>query len=305
MRIMTYPSIALKLDAEGLKEFGGSLYERLRAKVVEHHFASIIVAACFVIAMAASYSYMGSPRLQDGYTWSNGVATLKGLTGPLPGPLLSFKWPGSIPPIAPWAVKELERKNTLELEELMLSGVPGKLRGKAKLLLPSLLSACERFGVDPFWAMAIMWTESHFRLDAHSYAGAYGPMQIMPATAHYILWKQGERVGARQAARIRKIPGRNVDLGVAYLAELLNSFEGNYKHATIAYNMGPYGLKRALASGRPIGKNHRYWKRVVGHLKLLLDASAPRLGPWRHFNERTLEEFAVKGIQWPLLGAVR
>lgn len=248
---------------------------------------------------------MGVGKIDHELAWSNGIVTVKGDMAPLPGPLLSFKWPESTPPFAPWAVKELERKNTLELEELMLAGVPAKLKGKARKLLPSLLSASERFGVDPFWAMAIMWTESHFRLDAQSYAGAYGPMQIMPATAHYLFWRMGERMTPAAAARQRKIPGRNIDLGVAYLAELLEEFNGNYKLATIAYNMGPYGVKRRLASGHPIGHNHRYWKRVVGHLKLLLDGAAPRLGPWRQFSEKTLEKYAEEGRQWPLVGMAR
>ncbi len=304
MRIMTYPINAPRPDIEGILAIWERVSLQVKSLYEEHLSPRSALALCLLVALALGYFFSREGRRPDIYAWSNGVATLKGATGPLPGPLLSFKWPGHSSPIAPWALKELERKNTLELEELMLSGVPLKLRPHAKLLLPSLLSACERFGVDPFWAMAIMWTESHFRLTARSYAGAYGPMQVMPATAHYVLWKQGERVSPKEAARLRTIPARNVDLGVYYLAELLAEFDGNYKLATIAYNMGPWGLKRALASGQPIGHNHRYWKRVVGHLKLLLDSAAPRLGPWRQFNEKTLEEFAVKGFKLRLLGAV-
>ncbi len=304
MRITTYPVNALRPDLIELKTIWERISHQGKSLYEEHLSTKSALVLCLIVALGLGYFFSHEVRRPDIYALSNGVATLKGSTGPLPGPLLSFKWPGHSAPIAPWALKELERKNTLELEELMLAGVPVKLRPQARLLLPSLLSACERFGVDPFWAMAIMWTESHFRLNAKSYAGAYGPMQIMPATAHYILWKQGVRVSAKEAARLRTIPGRNVDLGVFYLAELLAEFEGNYKLATIAYNMGPHGLKRALASGRPIGHNHRYWKRVIGHLKLILDSAAPRLGPWRHFNEKTLEEFAVRGFKLPLLTAI-
>lgn len=304
MRIMTYPINVPRPDVDALKTFFERSSLQVKSLYEEHLSIKSASVLCLLVVLALGHFFLREARRSEVYALSNGVVTNKGLTGPLPGPLLSFKWPGHSAPIAPWALKELERKNTLELEELMLSGVPLKLRDGARLLLPSLLSACERFGVDPFWAMAIMWTESHFRLNAQSYAGAYGPMQIMPATAHYILWRQGVRVSAKEAARLRTIPGRNVDLGVSYLAELLEEFDGNYKLATIAYNMGPYGLKRALASGQRIGHNHRYWKRVIGHLKLLLDSAAPRLGPWRQFNEKTLEEFAVKGFKLPLISAV-
>lgn len=304
MRIMTNPVNVPKLDLDELLAIWERLSLQVKSLYEEHLSLRTALSLCLLVALSLGYFFSRESRLSGVYAWSNGVATIKGASGPIPGPLLSFKWPGYSAPIAPWALKELERKNTTELEELMLSGVPLKMRAQAKLLLPSLLSACERFGVDPFWAMAILWTESHFRLHVKSYAGAYGPMQIMPATAHYILWKQGVRVSSKEAARLRTIPGRNVDLGVYYLSELLSEFDGNYKLATIAYNMGPFGLKKALAQGRSIGHNHRYWKRVVGHLKLLLDSAAPRLGPWRQFNEKTLEEFAVKGFKLPLLGVV-
>ena len=305
MRIMTYPDNWGSIDLERVLAFVRPLVSQSKQQIHLHQSVGTFLVMGVTSLLCVLCLMMGADKKVEGLAWSNGVVTLKGVTRTLPGPLLSFKLPDSLPPMAPWVVKELSNKNTVELEELMLAGVPTDLRPKAQLLLPSLLSACERYGVDPFWAMAIMWTESHFRQNAQSYAGAYGPMQVMPATAHYLLWRMGERVDAKEAARLRKIPSRNVDLGVAYLAELLVQFGGNYKWATIAYNMGPYGLKRALKSGRPIGQNHRYWKRVVGHLKLLLDGAAPRLGPWRQFSEKTLEKYAEGGSQWPLLGSTR
>ena len=46
-------------------------------------------------------------------------------------------------------------------------------------------SACAEFGVDETLVRAVIWTESKFRPDAESKAGAKGLMQLMPSTARF------------------------------------------------------------------------------------------------------------------------
>jgi len=77
-----------------------------------------------------------------------------------------------------------------------------------------------------------------------SSAGAIGIMQVMPGTGP-------------EAARMAGVPwdenayytdqNYNMLLGVAYLSEMLNRFDGDVEKALAAYNAGPGRLEQALA----------------------------------------------------------
>ena len=78
---------------------------------------------------------------------------------------------------------------------------------------------------------AVAWQESRMRQDAVSPKGARGVMQLMPATA----------------AELRVNPGdmaSNVDGGAAYLARLLERFDGDIVKTLAAYNAGPEAVER-------------------------------------------------------------
>jgi soluble lytic murein transglycosylase len=101
----------------------------------------------------------------------------------------------------------------------------------------------ERFsfknGINPAWAFGIMRQESIYVPDIRSSAGATGLMQLMPATAQMM----ARKVGRGSNFNITD-PETNIDLGTAYLANMLENFGGNYVLATAAYNAGP-GRARA------------------------------------------------------------
>ncbi len=78
---------------------------------------------------------------------------------------------------------------------------------------------------------AVAWQESRMRQEAVSPKGARGVMQLMPATA----------------ADLRVNPGdmaSNVDGGAAYLARLLERFDGDIVKTLAAYNAGPEAVER-------------------------------------------------------------
>jgi soluble lytic murein transglycosylase len=79
--------------------------------------------------------------------------------------------------------------------------------------------------------------ESGFDIDAISRAGARGLMQLMPATAETV--SRWERVSYRKAALTSDI-NYNVQLGSAYLADLLEKFDGVLPMALAGYNAGPH-----------------------------------------------------------------
>lgn len=90
----------------------------------------------------------------------------------------------------------------------------------------------ERQGVDPRLVAAVMQTESGGNPTARSKAGAYGPMQLMPATA-------------RDLGVDINDPEDNIRGGIKYLGQQLRTFGGDTSLATAAYNAGPGAVRKA------------------------------------------------------------
>ena len=120
----------------------------------------------------------------------------------------------------------------------------------------------EKYQVDPFWVMAVMWVESHFNPKAQSHVYATGLMQILPGTGHFLHQKMGRSVSPKLSYELIEIPENNIELGVFYLKKLLTLFKGNYILATVAYNMGPTTVRKRLKYGLPVGVNNLYLNKV-------------------------------------------
>ncbi|NVK41317.1 MAG: transglycosylase SLT domain-containing protein [Oceanospirillaceae bacterium] len=93
------------------------------------------------------------------------------------------------------------------------------------------------------WAISIARQESAFQAKVQSHAGARGLMQLMPKTAS--LTAKRFQVPYRSSAQLYD-PSTNISLGTAYLAQMLERFNGNRIHATAAYNAGPYRVSQWL-----------------------------------------------------------
>lgn len=91
---------------------------------------------------------------------------------------------------------------------------------------------CERFGVDPILAKAVIQVESNFNPDVVSHKGARGLMQLMPATAR--------RFGVSSIHD----PEENIRGGVEYLSILQRLFPNNLSHVLAAYNAGEGAVSR-------------------------------------------------------------
>ncbi len=136
-----------------------------------------------------------------------------------------------------------------------------------------VLKQSKQFNINPAWAFAVIRQESAFTRDARSGAGAMGLMQLLPRTA-------------RQLARSLHIPMRsrrdllnvrtNVRLGVGYLREVKDRFDGNKVLATAAYNAGGLRVKQWLPNngslpadvwveGVPFTETRNYLKRVLSY----------------------------------------
>lgn len=91
---------------------------------------------------------------------------------------------------------------------------------------------CERFGVDPILAKAVIQVESNFNPEVVSHKGARGLMQLMPGTAR------------RFKVSSVHDPEENIRGGVEYLSVLQRLFHNNLSLVLAAYNSGEGAVSR-------------------------------------------------------------
>ena len=123
----------------------------------------------------------------------------------------------------------------------------------------AILYAAEQCQLDPLLITAVMETESAFRFNAISPAGAIGLMQLMPGTASMI--------GIDPHKPLANIVG-----GAIYLKNQLNRFAGNgayaISYALAAYNAGPQAVINA--NGIPkFAETQNYVVRVINNYNRL------------------------------------
>jgi soluble lytic murein transglycosylase len=85
--------------------------------------------------------------------------------------------------------------------------------------------------------------ESMFDTDARSPAGALGLMQLLPTTAQ----ETARKIGINHSTEwLTSKPDHNIRLGSAFLARLLDKYDGAYPLAIAAYNAGPGRIDKWL-----------------------------------------------------------
>jgi hypothetical protein len=172
--------------------------------------------------------------------------------------------------------------STEEAETRLVQVFPEKLQGKVQKVIRPVLTLCEKHEVDPFWVLSVMWTESHFRFKATSKKGAQGLMQVMPETYGHLLAQMKTKGMKLESDRgedylatvyreaydemgyhllVQKL--RNLEVGIYYLKTLLNDFDHNHFHATVAYNMGPTWTRDRLRSDLPVAIRNHYLNKVM------------------------------------------
>ncbi len=102
-------------------------------------------------------------------------------------------------------------------------------------------------GVHSSWVFAVTRQESAFMIQAESHVGAMGLMQLMPATAKETAQRYGIPLANPRSA---VNPSTNIQLGTAYLSQVLEQFKGNRVLASAAYNAGPGRVRQWLRDAK-------------------------------------------------------
>ncbi len=89
----------------------------------------------------------------------------------------------------------------------------------------------EESGLEPAFVAGVIYTESRFRPDVESHREAYGLMQLLPESAHFIQRKSGIKGNYRD-------PKVNIRLGTWFLGYLKDRYEGDERLMLAAYNSG-------------------------------------------------------------------
>ena len=135
-------------------------------------------------------------------------------------------------------------------------------KGMTELLLEKraqrYMAAVHRYAneqsLDPYLIKAIIMAESCFDHRAVSRAGAYGLMQLMPATARS--YEVYDRFDAHQ----------NLRGGIEHFGDLMHKYSNNTQLSLAAYNAGAHNVKKYNGIP-PFRETQRYVKKVLHYFK--------------------------------------
>jgi soluble lytic murein transglycosylase len=107
---------------------------------------------------------------------------------------------------------------------------------------PTIKQESKRHGLDPHFVAGLIRQETIFNPQARSRANALGLMQLLPSTGRLVARKYS--LGQISNADLYN-PVLNIQLGTAYLADMVRQF-GRNEYAAAAYNGGPTRVSRWL-----------------------------------------------------------
>ena len=118
-----------------------------------------------------------------------------------------------------------------------------------------VLAAAKQTSLEPALIHAVIATESKHNARALSNKGAYGLMQLMPATAR------------RFNVQNKNDAAQNILAGSLYLRELLNLFNGDLKLSLAAYNAGPAAVQKYNNRIPPYQETMKYVPKVLKYYR--------------------------------------
>ncbi len=125
--------------------------------------------------------------------------------------------------------------------------------------------ASEENGLDPAFVAGVIYTESRFRPDVESHREAYGLMQLLPQSAHFIQRKSGIKGDYRD-------PKVNIRLGTWFLGYLEDQYEGDERLMLAAYNSGEGNVNAWVSEEGFDIENDIPYKETRNYVKSTLEA---------------------------------
>ncbi len=129
--------------------------------------------------------------------------------------------------------------------EMILTSLPEANKSQARAIASAVIEEANSHGMDPIFVLAVIATESQFKINAEGYHGERGLMQILPTTAK---WWAG-KIGLNEDLDLYD-PIVNIRIGVSYMAQLRSKFQGRVNRYVGAYNMGSANVRKLVASKR-------------------------------------------------------
>lgn len=142
--------------------------------------------------------------------------------------------------------------------------------------------AAAKYGVNPDVIHSMLHAESGGNPTATSPKGAYGPMQLMPGTAH-------------DMGVDRMDPAQNIDGGVKYYHQLLQRYGGDDTLARAAYNAGPGNVDKY--HGVPPFKETQHYVQQTGGSQASVDDLKAFLEAEQQPEPKSLGGFANNVVQ--------
>lgn len=143
-------------------------------------------------------------------------------------------------------------------EEAIISAENAPISTMSQASLPyqnEVIAAAAETKLDPALINAVIAAESKHNRYARSHKGAYGLMQLMPATA------------VRFGYTKKDSTEQNVLAGSRYLRELLGQFNGNLELALAAYNAGPGAVIKYQNRIPPYKETKQYVPKVLKYYR--------------------------------------
>lgn len=148
--------------------------------------------------------------------------------------------------------------NLSQITQEFKKSLPKSKQGDAYKLAKLVMEMSVRHQISPGLILSVIETESSFRSEIVSSAGAIGLMQLLPSTALEVAHKYKIKYQEQDLFD----PTINIKLGVAYLAYLRGRF-GSSTHYLAAYNLGPSAMKNRLQSGNySLGVVENYVRKI-------------------------------------------
>lgn len=151
-----------------------------------------------------------------------------------------------------------QREGLIDFISGLISAYYPSIENAGSIARQIVFISCEE-GLDPLFVASVVSAESSFKTHARSSIGALGLMQLRPSTALDV----GKRRGARHSAFKLTDPKVNLRLGVAYLKELEQRYQGNRYLALAAYNWGPTRVTHARQQNRTIPRSVRHYSTKI------------------------------------------